>query len=235
MVSITCQKRATGIPDRDSLKYHLQHFKLARTLIEGAFGKVVLAEHTRENKMYEVKVLKNDLKLSDELIVLGSKSRFLQNIHSYFQLSDLLVLTTEHIPGNNLLFHLSGAGQFCEELARFYSAEIVLGLQYLHCHGIIYKHLSLETVMLTREGHAVLTVAFIMHRSCKLACIAPELPSGCPPSPSADCWNLGIMIYQMVAGKYPFLHDDEQVLSIMIQYMMVVIPSTFSKDFDILI
>ena len=120
MVSITCQKRATGIPDRDSLKYHLQHFKLARTLIEGAFGKVVLAEHTRENKMYEVKVLKNDLKLSDELIVLGSKSRFLLNIHSYFQLSNLLVLTTEHIPGNSLLFHLSVKSWQGSTLLRLY-------------------------------------------------------------------------------------------------------------------
>ena len=66
--------------------------------------------------------------------------------------------------------------------------------------------------MLTKEGHILLTDAYIKPRPCTHACSAPELLSGCPPSPSADCWNLGIMLYQMVAGKYPFFHDDASTI-----------------------
>ncbi|KMZ66514.1 hypothetical protein ZOSMA_299G00040 [Zostera marina] len=39
----------------------------------------------------------------------------------------------------------------------FYAAEVVVGLEYLHCLGIIYRDLKPENILLQKDGHIALT------------------------------------------------------------------------------
>ena len=48
-------------------------------------------------------------------------------------------------------------GKFKERLAKFYIAEIVLAIEYLHSQNIVYRDLKPENVLLDREGHIQLT------------------------------------------------------------------------------
>jgi hypothetical protein len=46
----------------------------------------------------------------------------------------------DYVNGGDLMFQIQGARKFDEPRSRFYSAEVVLALMFLHRHGIIYRY-----------------------------------------------------------------------------------------------
>jgi len=59
----------------------------------------------------------------------------------------------EYVNGGELFFHLSRSRVFGEDRTRFYGAEIISALGYLHSQGIIYRDLKLENLLLDKDGH----------------------------------------------------------------------------------
>lgn len=84
---------------------------------------------------------------------------FLPTLYTSFQTSTHVCLITDFCPGGELFALLDKQPMklFKEESARFYVAEVVVGLEYLHCLGIIYRDLKPENVLLQKDGHIVLT------------------------------------------------------------------------------
>lgn len=59
-----------------------------------------------------------------------------------FTTSDRLFLVTEYVNGGDLYFHLMRERKFSEDRARFYGAEIVSAIGYLHSLGIVHRDLK---------------------------------------------------------------------------------------------
>lgn len=65
-----------------------------------------------------------------------------------FQDKHHLYLIMDFVNGGELFYHLNQAQRFDEERARFYAAEILLAVEYLHKQGIIYRDLKPENILL---------------------------------------------------------------------------------------
>jgi serine/threonine protein kinase len=62
-----------------------------------------------------------------------------------------------YISGGELFSYLRSSGRFPAATAHFYSAEIVLALEYLHSLDIVYRDLKPENLLLDRDGHLRIT------------------------------------------------------------------------------
>jgi len=216
---------------------YLEHVKLGdfemQTLIgTGKYGKVVKAKKKDSGEIYAVKVLdKKRLKewgevrhtLTERSILMKLAHPFLMKLRFAFQTSDQLYLVMDLMNGGELFYHLQQQPErrFPEDRARFYAAEIVLGLEHLHSKGIIYRDLKPENVLLDREGHIRLTdfgLSKELHKETdrtKTFCgtaeyLAPEIIAGDEYDYKVDYWSLGALIYEMLTGWPPFYAEDVQ-------------------------
>ena len=63
----------------------------------------------------------------------------------------------EYVIGGELFSHLRKAGRFHNDITRFYAAEIVLAIEYMHSKDIIYRDLKPENLLLDSRGHVKIT------------------------------------------------------------------------------
>ena len=81
----------------------------------------------------------------------------LLNRFTTFQDDRNLYMLLEYVIGGELFSHLRRAGQFTNDMTRFYAAEIVLAIEYLHSRDIIYRDLKPENLLLDSAGHVKIT------------------------------------------------------------------------------
>ncbi|KAJ0021718.1 hypothetical protein Pint_32267 [Pistacia integerrima] len=84
---------------------------------------------------------------------------FLPALYASFQTKTHICLITDYCPGGELFLLLDRQPTkvLKEDAVRFYAAEVVVALEYLHCQGIIYRDLKPENVLLQSNGHVSLT------------------------------------------------------------------------------
>ena len=149
---------------------------------------------------------------------------FITNLLASFSDHDSLYMLLDYVPGGELFSYLRKLRRFDKMMARFYAAEIVLVLEYLHEQqgGIAYRDLKPENLLLDREGHIKLVdfgfAKRLGHRDDRpvetyTLCgtpeyLAPEVIHNKGHTTAVDWWALGILVYEFLTGYPPFWHQN---------------------------
>lgn len=223
--SITNSSNTTTSTSSSNKQICLDQFELIKVIGRGSYAKVFLVEYKKTKKCYAMKVIKKAIVNDDEdidwvqtekhVFEQATNHPFLVGLHSCFQTESRLFFVIEYLCGGDLMYHMQRKRRLPEDHARFYSAEISVALGFLHTKGIIYRDLKLDNVLLDIEGHIKLTDYGMCKEGLKNGettstfCgtpnyIAPEMLRGHNYDFSVDWWALGVLMYEMMAGRSPF-------------------------------
>ena len=131
-----------------------------------------------------------------------------------------MYLLTEFMAGGDLYGVLTDKGKFTPAEGRFYGAEVLCGLNYIHSHNYVYRDLKPENILISASGHAkIADLGFCKHVSagertytvCGTAdYMAPEVMLCRGYDKSADYWAFGVLIYEMLVGSAPFAANSDR-------------------------
>ena len=229
---IFCNDNSLKNLDESNLKY-------IKILTKGKFCKIYLVQNIENNKLYVMKSI--DKKYLDEnedvykekieKIIKNIKNKFIINILLCYETIGRIYFLYEYIQHENLFFHINNKNYtFIEEKIKFYIASIIIILEYLHKNGIIYRDFTTKNILINKEGYIQLS-PFSFEKFFKIKKIyedkiekseytAPEVllknnndNNDNINLKSADYWNLGIILFELIYGIPPFYSLDSNNIS----------------------
>jgi protein kinase A len=229
----------------------LEDFQLKKTLGNGSFGRVILARHLKESKYYALKVLEKrnvirskqvEHTLNEKKIISCINFPFYVCYFESFKDNANLYIALEFVPGGEMFKHLVKSNRFSENLTRFYCAQVILAIEYLHNLDIIHRDLKPENTLISSDGYIKISdfgfAKYIKTRTYTLCgtpeYLAPEIIQSKPYGKAVDWWAVGILTYEMSTGRPPFQSDQPIKIYEKILATKYKVPSNLSdeiKDF----
>eukprot|EP01125_Pyxidicula_operculata_P003948 TRINITY_DN1552_c0_g3_i4.p1 TRINITY_DN1552_c0_g3~~TRINITY_DN1552_c0_g3_i4.p1 ORF type:complete len:485 (+),score=110.46 TRINITY_DN1552_c0_g3_i4:160-1455(+) len=242
--------------DKENKKTEIsvEDFEMLKVIGKGSFGKVLLVRKKaglHAGKVFAMKCLnkavivqRNEVEhtKAEQSILTKLDFPFLVTLHYSFQTTHKLYFIMDYINGGELFYHLQKEKTFSEDRVRFYGAEIVVGIEYLHSAGVIYRDLKPENLLLTHEGHIVMTDFGLSKEGLHdrddrtlTFCgtpeyLAPEILEGKGYGKEVDWWSFGTLMYEMLTGLPPFYCEDVQQMYTKIMTAELELPDTLSPE-----
>ncbi|KAG0296182.1 pkb-activating kinase-like protein [Linnemannia gamsii] len=235
-------------------KRTLADYRLGRTLGEGSYSTVVAAVDLSNRRDYAIKVLdKRHIIREKKVKYVNIEKNTLYKLdhpgvvklYSTFQDSSSLYYVLELCQNGELLTYIKKLGSFDENCTRFYVAQILTAVEYVHSQGVIHRDLKPENILLDHRMYVKLTdfgTAKMLEPSedgtesdransfvGTAEYVSPELLTEKAACKSSDLWALGCIIYQLLAGRPPFKGSNEYQTFQKIVRLEYTFPAGFPK------
>ncbi len=211
----------------------VSHYKILEKLGEGGMGVVYRAEDTKLRRMVALKFLPTELTLDPD-----AKERFVHEAQAASALDHPNICTVYEIneaqdgssfiamacyEGETLKKSIERGALSAEEAINIV-IQVAQGLGRAHEAGIVHRDIKPANIMITNRGEAKILDFGLAKLSTQtrltrtgttigtVAYMSPEQARGDVVNHRTDIWSLGVVLYEMIAGKLPFKGDYEQAL-----------------------
>lgn len=132
-------------------KIDMRCFDILKCIGAGGFSKVFLVRYKEDGKFYAMKLIdkhfiaennKKGIVENERNIMVGMKHPFILEMKFSFETLDFLVFVLEYCPGGELFTYVKKLRRMPEDVAKFYMIEILLAIEHLHSHNIIYRDIK---------------------------------------------------------------------------------------------
>jgi serine/threonine protein kinase len=212
------------------------NFKFLYVIGKGGFGRVwkIQSKKTKQifalKEMSKLKIIdkKSEKSINSEREFLSKLNHpFIVNMHYAFQDKENLYLVMDMLSGGDLRYHISRYRKFSEEQTRFFIANMVYALQYIHDHNVIHRDIKPENLVLDEKGYVRITDFGIAKEnmpdnssetSGTPGYMAPEVMRAKNHSFPVDFFAIGVIGYEFMLGRRPYYGKNrkeikEQMLS----------------------
>jgi non-specific serine/threonine protein kinase len=214
------------------LNEQIGQYRIIARLGQGGMGEIFAARDEKLNRTVAVKFIANatmDSDASRRLFLREARAAaaldhpFICTVHDVLEHNGQPVIVMERVEGETLQALITRGALPVDQVVR-YAKEIAEALGAAHARGIVHRDIKTSNIMLTPSGHVKVMdfgLAVILTASAEdatahvseelrtrvagtLPYMAPEVLRGDPPTPAADMYALGVVMYEMATGRRPF-------------------------------
>ncbi|XP_058087157.1 3-phosphoinositide-dependent protein kinase 2-like isoform X2 [Magnolia sinica] len=240
-------------------QFSIQDFDLGKIYGVGSYSKVVRAKKKDTGNVYALKIMDKKFITKENKISYVKLERIVLDqldhpgiIRLFFTFQDTysLYMALESCEGGELFDQITRKGRLSEAEARFYAAEVVDALEYIHGVGLIHRDIKPENLLLTAEGHIKIAdfgsvkpmkdsqITILPTATNEKACtfvgtaayVPPEVLNSSPATFGNDLWAVGCTLYQMLSGTSPFKDASEWLIFQRIIARDLRFPDYFSDE-----
>jgi serine/threonine-protein kinase len=225
--------------DRVTQEQHLlnKRYRLLSPIGAGGMAVVYKAQDLALGRLVAIKILREPLTNDPEFL-----ARFQQEARSAANLAHPNIVTVhdfgrdggrnyivmEYVEGKDLKSLIKEGGPFKVDRALDLTIQICAGIGYAHRAGLVHCDVKPQNILVTADGRVKVTDFGIARALATLQpgettdvvwgspqYYSPEQAAGEMPTPSSDVYSIGVVVYEMLAGRLPFVASTSQALAMM--------------------
>ena len=209
---------------RSLLNSTIGEYRLIDYVGAGGMGEVYRAVHSKIGRVAAVKMMTRagrdprsiERFLNEARIQASLHHPNIATLYDFCEVSGQPCIIMEFVDGQALDDHIAANGSLPASEALFILQAVAEALSYMHSHGIVHRDIKSNNIKITSQGGVKLldfgiakdnsTPAFTQAGDVigTLQYLSPELLKGGAADLRSDIWALGVLLYEMVAGRPPF-------------------------------
>ncbi|MBA4419870.1 MAG: hypothetical protein C0391_01855 [Anaerolinea sp.] len=164
-------------------------------------------------------------------------------IHDFGLDKGHLFIVMEHVPGSDMKALIQQQGRLPVGQALPMIIQACSGIGYAHRAGIIHCDIKPQNLLITPDlrlkitdfgiARALASISPDEHRQDVWGSpqyFSPEQASGVSPLPASDVYSLGVVIYEVLTGRLPFIAHSAQEYAAMHLHTAPPNPSDFNPE-----
>lgn len=244
-------KRAS-INEIDKVKTgYAQAYKFGGKIGKGSYAVVREGIHLSKSQKVAIKIYEKSLlseprrqkRVEAEIAILKLLNHNnIVKFYDTFQTTNHLYLVTELVRGQSLHNYIKERqkSRLCEKEALRIFKDIVIAIEYCHSMNVVHRDIKLDNILIDLRGNVkIIDFGFsaieksnqLLDTHCgTLSYMAPEvIRKRDYHGPPADIWALGVVLYAMLFGYYPFRGENDEELVKSIKKGSIVFPEEVSE------